>query len=73
MFPASETNQCYPKIGLPISAISQSLNFQNAVAKLITRIRKFHSTTPVLQNLHWLSIEIIKKNNVITSRNILQI
>ncbi len=40
--------------GCPASSIHKLQIVQNAVARVLTRSRKYDHTTPILQSLHWL-------------------
>ncbi len=43
--------------GCPASSINKLQIVQNAVARVLTRSRKYDHITPILQSLHWLPIK----------------
>ncbi len=43
--------------GCPASSINKQQIVQNAVARVLTRSRKYDHITPILQSLHWLPIK----------------
>ncbi len=43
--------------GCPAYSIKKLQIVQNAVARVLTRSRKYHHITPILQSLHWLPIK----------------
>ncbi len=43
--------------GCPASSINKQNLVQNAVARVLTRSRKYDHITPILQSLHWLPIK----------------
>ncbi len=43
--------------GCPASSINKIQVVQNAVARVLTRSRKYDHITPILQSLHWLPIK----------------
>ena len=43
--------------GLPATELNKLQRVQNAAARLISRTRKSHHITPILQQLHWLPVK----------------
>ncbi len=43
--------------GCPASSINKLQIVQNAVARVLTRSRKYDHITPIFQSLHWLHIK----------------
>jgi len=46
--------------GCPASSINKLQLVQNAVARVLTRSRKYDHITPILSSLHWLTIKFYK-------------
>ena len=53
-------------IGLPSSQIMRFQNIMNSSAWLISGVKKFEHTTPILKDLHWLPIEQCIQFKVLT-------
>ncbi len=57
-FMTSRLDYCNALLGgCPASSINKLQIVQNAVARVLTRSRKYDHITPILQSLHWLPIK----------------
>ncbi len=57
-FMTSRLDYCNAMLGgCPASSINKLQIVQNAAARVLTRSRKYHHITPILQSLHWLPIK----------------
>ncbi len=57
-FMTSRLDYCNALLGgCPASSINKLQIVQNAAARVLTRSRKYHHITPILQSLHWLPIK----------------
>ncbi len=57
-FMTSRLDYCNALLGgCPASSINKQQIVQNAVARVLTRSRKYDHITPILQSLHWLPIK----------------
>ncbi len=57
-FMTSRLDYCNALLGgRPASSINKLQIVQNAAARVLTRSRKYHHITPILQSLHWLPIK----------------
>ncbi len=57
-FMTSRLDYCNALLGgCPASSINKLQIVQNAVARVLTRSRKYDHITPILQSLHWLAIK----------------
>ncbi len=58
-FMTSRLDYCNALLGgCPASSINKLQVVQNAVARVLTRSRKYDHITPILQSLHWLPIKL---------------
>jgi hypothetical protein len=51
--------------GLPGKVIRKLQSVQNAAARIVQRLPKSHSVTPVLKDLHWLKVDMRIKYKVL--------
>ncbi len=57
-FMTSRLDYCNALLGAcPASSINELQIVQNAVARVLTRSRKYDNFAPILQSLHWLPIK----------------
>ncbi len=57
-FMTSRLDYCNALLGgCPASSINKLQIVQNAVARVLTRSRKYDHITPILQSLHWIPIK----------------
>ncbi|PIK54068.1 hypothetical protein BSL78_09049 [Apostichopus japonicus] len=57
-FVSSRVDNCNSLLyGLPVQQVNKLQRIQNSAARLITRTKRSEHITPILRNLHWLSVK----------------